>query len=81
MEMNTRGVKTTEFYVALIMLVVWAAKYLGLDAHLTPDNINQVAEAIRSGREQGFDPASLGPLAFVIGRVVLKLKRSAEHAQ
>ena len=67
-----RGNKTSEFYVVVVMLAVWIVKYLGLDAYITPENVNQVAQAIKEGHVGGFDGPSVAGLLYVAGRVLIK---------
>ena len=67
-----RGNKTSEFYVVVVMMAVWIVKYLGLDAYITPDHVNQVAQAIREGHAGGFDIPSLAGVLYVAGRILIK---------
>ena len=69
----TPGKKSTEFYLAVFLVGVWAIKYLGLEAYITPENVNQVAEAIKAGKAQGIDMSSAAGLAYVVGRPLVKI--------
>jgi len=69
-----RGGKTTEFYMALVMILVWGSKHLGFEYHPSPEDINQVAEAIKQAHEGSFDPASLAGIAYILARYFLKSK-------
>ena len=69
-----RGNKTSEFYVVVVMLAVWTIKYLGLDAYITPDDVSQVALAIKEGQAGGLDVPSVAGLLYVAGRFLVKTK-------
>ena len=56
------------------MVLIWGAKYLGLDLDMSPAQVNQVADAIRQAHESGFDPASLAGIAYILARYFLKSK-------
>jgi len=74
-----KGIRSSEFYVAAIMLLPWLFKQFGIDLYLQPDDINQAAEAIKAASENGFDLSAIAGVAYIIGRPWLKSKMIENH--
>ena len=79
----TKSVKTSEFYVVLAMLVVWALRYLGID--LSPEvvqgDITALAKELH-GLQGNTDSAGyLLGLAYLVSRTGLKWRNGGGQVE
>jgi len=66
-----QGMKTSEFYVVLAVLLPWICQQFGLDASVITDNADELRKAIEAAHG-GSDMPVWVAMAYVIGRKVIK---------
>ena len=77
-----KGIKTSELWVTLVVLIPWLAKQFGLELpQVIPDDPEALSMLIESARaevqaasSQVSDVPAWIAAAYVVGRTVLKLK-------
>ena len=69
-----KGVKSSEFYVVLAVLAPWIAQQFGVDLSSFVANPDDIAGMIKSAHAQEGNAQVWIALAYVVGRVILKVK-------
>jgi hypothetical protein len=69
-----KGAKTSEFYVVLAVLASGIAQQFGVDLSSIAANPDDISGMIKAAQSQGGNASIWIALAYVVGRVILKVK-------
>jgi hypothetical protein len=67
-----KGIKSSEFYIVLAVLVPWISQQYGIDLSAVVNNPDDISGMIKAAQSQGGNAPMWIALAYVIGRVLLK---------
>ena len=69
-----KGSSTSEFKILLLILVPWITQQFGVDLSALVTNPDDLAGIIKSAHAQGGNAPVWVALAYVVGRVAIKLR-------
>ncbi len=71
----TKGIKSSEFYVVLLVVVPWAMQYFGIDLSALQGEATRLAAEVTNVQSQNSDLPVWAAGAYVIGRSFIKWKK------
>lgn len=73
----TKGIKTSEFWVVLLILTPWILQQLGVDIGAAIQSADDLKEAINAAHQNSGDLPVWVAMLYVVGRKVLKWQQKA----